>query len=160
TVSAPGFDFGPNFDYLGSWAQSKQLAELSMKTYNPLSDAAYYYSAQGAREDHLGYLKGDFALSDAVHLELQPYGHLDRGGGDWHAPSYGASYSPDPIMFRQSQYHDNRGGFLGKLSTSFNAASVPNKLEIGGWYETNDTDIRRPRWRLTNYASGPDVNFS
>lgn len=160
TVSAPGFTFGPDFDYLSSWTQSKQLAELSTKTYNALSDAAYFYSAQGAREDHLGYLKGDFALADAVHLELQPYMHLDRGGGDWHAPSYGASWSPDPIMFRQTQYHDDRLGFLGKLTSSFQTGSMPNKLEIGGWYESNDTQIRRPRWRLTNYQTGPDVNYS
>jgi iron complex outermembrane recepter protein len=160
TVSASGFTFGPDFDYLSSWSQSKQLAELSMKNYNALSDAAYFYSAQGAREDHLAYVKGDFALADAVHLEVQPYMHLDRGGGDWHAPSYGATWSPDPIMFRQSQYHDNRGGVTGKLTASFNAGDMPNKLEVGGWYESNTTDIRRPRWRLTDYASGPDVNYS
>jgi iron complex outermembrane receptor protein len=160
TVSAPGFTFGPDFDYLASWAQSKQLAELSMKSYDPLSDAAYFYSAQGAREDHLAYLRGDFALTDATHLEIQPYLHLDRGGGDWHAPSYGASWSPDPIMFRQTQYHDNRGGVLGKLTSSFETGSVPNKLEVGGWYESNDTRIRRPRWRLTSYQNGPDVNYS
>ena len=41
TVSAPGFSFGPDFDYLSSWSQSKTLAELSTKTYNALSDAAY-----------------------------------------------------------------------------------------------------------------------
>jgi iron complex outermembrane recepter protein len=155
TVSAPGFDFGPDFDYLSSWSQSKTLAELSTKNYNALSDAAYFYSAQGAREDHLAYVKGDFALSDAVHLEVQPYLHLDRGGGDWHAPSYGAAWSPDPIMFRQSQYHDNRSGLLGKLSSSFDN----NKLEVGGWYEANDIQNRRPRCRLTNYAAGPDVNY-
>ena len=103
----------------------------------------------------MAYLKGDFALSDAVHLEVQPYLHLDRGGGDWHAPSYGAAWSPDPIMFRQTQYHDNRAGLLGKLSSTFGN----NKLEIGGWYESNDTQNRRPRWRLTNYAAGPDVNY-
>ena len=95
-----------------------------------------------------------------MHLELQPYLHLDRGGGDWHAPSYGATWSPDPIMFRQTQYHDNRGGLLGKLTASFDAASLPNKLEVGGWYESNDTQIRRPRWRLANYQTGPDVDYS
>ena len=160
TVSAQGFDFGPNFDYLSSWSQSKQLAELSMKTYNALSDAAYFYSAQGARGDHLAYLKGDFALTDAVHLEVQPYLHLDRGGGDWHAPSYGASWSPDPIMFRQSQYKDNRGGVSSKLTAPFMTGSLGNTLEVGGWYESNNTNIRRPRWRLVNYAAGPDVNYN
>ena len=160
TVAVPGFTFGPDFDYLSSWSQSKQLAELSMTNYNALSDAAYFYSAQGAREDHLAYLKGDFALSDAMRLELQPYMHLDRGGGDWHAPSYGATWSPDPIMFRQTQYHDNRGGVLAKFTSSFETGSLPNRLEIGGWYESNDTRIRRPRWRLANYQNGPDVNYS
>jgi iron complex outermembrane receptor protein len=160
TEQDPGVGFGPMFDYLTSWAQAKQFAQASIPTYNPISDASYYSSAQGARLDHLAYLKGNFALTDAVKLEVQPYLHINRGGGDWHAPSYGASYSPDPIMFRQSQYHSNRGGVIGKLSSSFAVADVENQLEVGGWYEANSVNNRRPRWRLKNYAAGPEVDFA
>lgn len=160
TEQDPGVGFGPMFDYLTSWPTAKQFAEASVKTYNPISDASYFSSAQGARMDQLAYLKGELQLSDVVRVEVQPYFHMNRGGGDWHAPSYGAAYSPDPIMFRQSQYHTNRGGVLGKLTASFDAGDVQNAFEIGGWYESNDTNGRRPRWRLKNYAAGPDVDFA
>ena len=38
-------------------------------------------------------------------------------------------------MFRQSQYHSNRGGLLGKLSSTFDLGDVKNQLEVGGWYK-------------------------
>jgi iron complex outermembrane receptor protein len=160
SVQAPGVGVGPLLGDITDWSTSKQFAELSTKTYNPLTDAAYYSSAQGARLDHLAYLKGEFRLSDAVRVEVQPYFHINRGGGDWHAPSYGASYSPDPIMFRQTQYKANRGGVLGKLTSSFMMGDVSNALEVGTWIESNNSSNRRPRWRLKNYAAGPEVDFS
>lgn len=155
SVQAPGVSFGPSFDYLTSWAQAKTFA-----TNASLVDASYFSSAQGARLDHLAYLRGEFKVSDNARIEVQPYFHMDRGGGDWHAPSYGASYSPDPIMFRQSQYHTNRAGLLTKLAATFNTGNVANALEVGGWYESNETNGRRPRWRVANYALGPDVDFN
>jgi len=144
TIPDLGTGFGPNFDYFTNWATAKQFAELSTKAYNPYSDASYFSSAQGARMDQLAYLKGDLHLTDAIRLEVQPYFHMNRGGGDWHAPSYGASYSPDPIVFRQSQYHTNRAGLTSKLSAMFDAGDVKNAFEIGGWYESNETNGRRP----------------
>ncbi len=155
TEQDPGVGFGPNFDYLTNWSTAKQFA-----TNAQLVDASYFSSAQGARMDQLAYLKGDLHLTDAIRLELQPYFHMNRGGGDWHAPSYGASYSPDPIMFRQSQYHTNRAGLTGKLSATFDAGDVKNNFEVGGWYESNETNGRRPRWRLVNYTAGPEVDFN
>ncbi|AMW05660.1 TonB-dependent receptor [Gemmatimonas phototrophica] len=161
--TAPGssnFGFGPMFDYLTNWSQAKQFAEASIPTYTPLTDAAYFSSAQGARMDHLAYLKGEFKPWTNGRLEIQPYLHLNRGGGDWHAPSYGAAYSPDPIMFRQTQYNANRSGVMAKATTTFNAGSSANQLEVGGWYEMNESSNRRPRWRLKNYQQGPEVDFS
>ena len=130
TDKVAGVNLGPMLDYLTDWSQAKQFA-----TNASLVDAAYYSSAQGARLDHLAYLKGEFQLADQLCLEELPYLHINRGAGDWHAPSYGASYSPDPIMFRQSQYHSNRGGLLGKLSSTFDLGDVKNQLEVGGWYK-------------------------
>ncbi|HEY0776856.1 MAG TPA: TonB-dependent receptor [Gemmatirosa sp.] len=159
-VQAPGFTFGPKFDYLGSWAQAKQLAQLSQTTYNPLTDASYYWSAQGARQDHLAYLRGELALGGGLQLTVQPYFHANRGGGDWHAPSYGASWAPDPVNFRQTQYHDDRFGTTARLGRAFDLGATTNRFEVGTWLESNTTRIRRPRWGLVNYAAGPDVNFS
>ena len=64
-------------------------------------------------------------------MDVQPYLHLNRGGGDWHAPSYGAAYSPDPIMFRQTQYKANRTGIMAKATTSFMVGGVSNQFEVG-----------------------------
>ncbi len=151
----PGIKLGPMFDYLTTWSEAKAFA------INPqLVDAAYFASAQGARMDHLAYLKGEFQLAEQVRLEVQPYLHRNRGAGDWHAPSYGASYSPDPIMFRQSQYHSDRDGVTTKLSANFTLGSVRNQLEAGGWYESNTVNNRRPRWRMANYQNGPEVDFT
>ena len=91
TDKVAGVNLGPMLDYLTDWSQAKQFA-----TNASLVDAAYYSSAQGARLDHLAYLKGEFRLADRLRLEVQPYLHINRGAGDWHAPSYGASYSPRP----------------------------------------------------------------
>lgn len=160
-VRAPGLTIGPDFDYLGSWAQARQLAQLSQGgTYNALTDASYYWSAQGARQDHLAYLRGEFALATGVRLDVQPYYHANRGGGDWHAPSYGASWSPDPIMFRQTQYRGDRGGVTARLTADLAPGGVRNRLEVGAWREGNTTRIRRPRWRLADYEQGPTVDFS
>lgn len=154
------YGFGPMFDYFTDWATAKRFAEASIPTYTPLTDAAYFSSAQGARMDHLAYLKGEFKPTSNSRLEVQPYLHLNRGGGDWHAPSYGAAYSPDPIMFRQTQYKANRVGVMTKGTTSFTLGSVANQLEVGGWYEMNESSNRRPRWRLVNYQQGPEVDFN
>jgi iron complex outermembrane receptor protein len=159
-ITVPGVTFGPKFDYLGSWAQAKQFAEASLPTYNPITDASYFNSAQGARLDHLAYVKGEFALSDAITLNVQPYLHQNRGGGDWHAPSYGSSYSPDPIMFRQTQYRDLRYGTMANIRGTYELGGLANQFEVGTWLESNTSTIRRPRWRLVNYAAGPAVDYS
>ncbi len=149
--------FGPRTDYWTSWATAKQYAEYTLPPYNPLGDVAYFMSAQGARQDHLAYLRGDFRLGSRARVVVSPYVHRNRGGGDWHAPSYGASYSPDPIMFRQTQYAIDRRGVLATAVTELGSF---NRLEGGVWLESNDVRMRRPRWRLRNYQAGPEVDFS
>lgn len=151
--------FGPLTDNTGSWATAKQYAQLAAAG-NPAGDAIYYWSAQGARQDHLAYVAADVPLSDKVTLRLQPYFHHNTGAGDWHAPSYGSSAFPDPIMFRQTQYRFSRGGGIAKLSSLFTVGDVANRFEVGGWVESNSTNIRRPRWRLADYDAGPTVDFT
>lgn len=140
---------GRGWDQYSSWADARAAAASATP------DEAYFYSAEGARKDHLGYVRGDFKLGESTRLVITPYAHIHRGAGDWHAPSYGASWSPDSIMFRQSQYENHRYGTTAQATTSI----AGNKLEGGVWFEHNDVTNRRPRWRLQDYASGPAVNF-
>ncbi|GAC1655356.1 MAG: TonB-dependent receptor [Gemmatimonadaceae bacterium] len=140
---------GRLWDQYASWDSARTGAS------GPNPDEAYFYSAEGARKDHLAYVAADFKVGPLTHFLVTPYVHRDKGAGDWHAPSYGAAYSPDSIMFRQSQYDDRRYGATARLTTVIGASLV----EGGLWYEDNTTTIRRPRWRLVNYAQGPEVNF-
>ena len=140
---------GRDWDQYSNWSQA--LAAASSST----PDEAYFHTAQGARRDHLAYLKGSFRLTEKARLEIQPYLHTNRGAGDWTAPSYGAAWSPDPIYFRQTQYGAQRYGT--NVKATFDLPG--NELEVGGWYERNEASIRRVGWRLQNAATGPAVNF-
>ena len=142
---------GRMWDQFTDWSLAKQYATTSGQ-----EDEAYWQSSLGARRDNLAYVLGEFSLAEGTKLTLQPYLHRDKGNGDWTAPSYGATWSPDPIYFRQTQYQDRRYGTNAKLATTIGG----NALEAGLWFESNSTDIRRPAWRLVNYASGPTVDFN
>ncbi len=141
---------GRDWDQYSSW----QTAVTAASSSTP--DEAYYNTAQGARRDNIGYVKGMFRLADGVKVEVQPYVHTNRGAGDWTAPSYGSSWSPDPIFFRQTQYQSQRYGTNAKATFELPG----NEIEIGGWYERNESTIRRVGWRLQNYSAGPAVDFS
>ena len=141
---------GRDWDQYSNWATAVTAAQSTAP------DEAYYNTAQGARRDHLGYVKGMFRLADGARLEVQPYVHTNKGAGDWTAPSYGSSWSPDPIFFRQTQY-----GSLRYRTNAKATFELPgNELEIGGWFEHNESTIRRVGWRLKSFAAGPDVDFS
>jgi iron complex outermembrane recepter protein len=141
---------GRDWDQFSNWTQAVTAAGSNTP------DEAYYNTADGLRRDHLAYLKGTFRLSQSAKFEVQPYLHTNRGAGDWTAPSYGASWSPDPIYFRQTQYDSKRYGTNAKLTLDLPG----NELEVGGWYESNESHIRRVGWRLTNYSAGPAVDFT
>lgn len=141
---------GRDWDQFASWDAAKAAAR------GQTPDEAYYHSAQGARRDHLAYLQGDFRLGLLTRLVVQPYLHTNRGAGDWHAPSYGATWSPDPIYFRQTQYDTERQGVNARLSTVL----AGNRLEAGVWHERNQANIRRVGWRLRSFETGPEVDFS
>jgi iron complex outermembrane recepter protein len=145
--------FGPRTDYWTEWATAKQFAEYA-RIGNSLGDVAYYMSGSAMRQDHLGYLRGEWLLH-GVALQVTPYLHRGRGAGDWSAPSYGASYSPDPIMFRQSQYSIDRVGATALIGADIGG----NELRAGLWLESNEARIRRVRWRLLDYQRGPEVDF-
>ena len=138
------------------WDQYSNWSEALTAARSTTPDEAYFHSAQGARRDRLGYVKGIFRLSDVARFEVQPYLHTNRGAGDWTAPTYGATWSPDPIYFRQTQYDMQRFGANARVTFDLPG----NELEIGGWYENNESNIRRVGWRLANFASGPTVDFN
>ena len=140
-----------DWDQFSNWNEAKAAAVSSSP------DQAYFHSAHGARRDNLGYLAGEFTLSDRASLMITPYFHKNRGDGDWHAPNYGSTaFSPDPIYFRQTQYDNERMG----VNTKFTLTLGSNRLEAGAWYESNETHIRRVAWRLKDYNAGPDVDFA
>ncbi len=142
---------GREWDQFSDWNAAKSAALSSTP------DQAYFYSAEGARRDHLAYLSADFQLGDRAILSIKPYLHTNLGSGDWHAPNYGSTaFSPDPIYFRQTQYDTRRFGLLARSRVQFGN----NDLEVGGWVEQNEANIRRVAWRLTDYNGGPTVNFN
>ncbi len=141
---------GRDWDQYSDW----QTAVTAAQSSTP--DEAYFNTAQGARRDNIGYLKGIFRLADGAKLEVQPYAHTNRGAGDWTAPSYGAIWSAAPIYFRQTQYESQRYGT--NLKATFELPG--NDLELGGWYERNESTIRRVGWGLQNFSAGPAVDFN
>jgi iron complex outermembrane receptor protein len=143
---------GRDHDHFSNWALARQQATTSGQ-----EDLAYFHSAQGARRDHLAYLGADFQLSDRALVSIKPYLHTNEGAGDWHAPNYGSTaFSPDPVYFRQTQYDNNRAGLLARGRFQFGN----NDLELGTWLERNESNIRRVAWRMRDFASSPEVDFS
>lgn len=140
---------GREWDQYLNWNDAVEAASSATP------DEAYWQSARGARRDNLAYVMADFALGDRARLVLQPYFHTNKGNGDWTAPSYGASWSPDPIYFRQTQYDGERMGANARVTVH----AAGNDVEAGLWLESNTTNIRRPGWRLTDYHTGPSVAF-
>ncbi len=140
---------GREWDQYSSWpaAQAAALSETP--------DEAYFHSAIGARRDHLAYIAADFGLPGEAHLIVTPYFHTNKGVGDWHAPSYGATWSPDAIYFRETQYDTERKGVVARATVSI----AFNRLEGGAWFEDNNANIRRVGWRLRDYARAPEVDF-
>ena len=67
-----------------------------------------------------------------------------------------STWSPDPIYFRQTQYSAQRYGTNAKVMFELPG----NELEIGGWFEHNESTIRRVGWRLQNFTAGPAVDFN
>jgi iron complex outermembrane recepter protein len=142
---------GRMWDEFSNWADAKAYA-----TSTDQQDEAYWKSSLGARRDHLAYVRDDIALGEHTTLSVQPYVHADKGRGDWTAPSYGATWSPDPLYFRETQYNNFRSGSNAKIATNVSG----NALEAGLWYESNETHMKRPAWRLVNWQTGPEVDFN
>lgn len=141
---------GRDWDQFSDWRAAQSMAASATP------DEAYFHSAIGARRDHLAYLSGELPLGERARIVITPYVHTNKGNGDWHAPSYGSSFSPDPIYFRQTQYDNNRVGSNARFAATFGV----HEFEAGAWVERNESHIRRVGWRLRNYSTGPEVDFT
>jgi iron complex outermembrane receptor protein len=116
-----------------------------------------YYAAGGLRNDVIGYLKYNYALTSHLTSKTTVYGHHDAGTGLWFTP-YLATYDPStgaaisPISERTSEYRIARGGVISTLSYE----TARNTVEGGIWFEKESFDLARRFYGTT--LLGP--NFS
>ena len=114
--------------------------------YETVDDS--YFDAAGLRRDYLGGATFDARLTDALSLRLTGYYHDNRGQGLWFLP-----YTPTPggaaLSVRTTEYSILRGGALGHVALETGA----NRLEIGGWYESNNFRNARRFYGLADQAT-------
>jgi iron complex outermembrane receptor protein len=116
-----------------------------------------YYDAGGLRRDWLGGVTFDARLTDALSLVSTSYYHHNKGQGSWITPYAGTpAGAPDgrggtigtasPLAFRTTEYGIDRAGNLTRLAIETGA----NRLEIGGWYESNTFNQARRFYGMAN----------
>jgi len=123
--------------------------------YGTVDDS--YFDAGGVRRDYLGGLTVDARLLPTVELKLTGYYHTNRGQGGWilpyavtpaGAPNTDGSpiANPAPIGYRTTEYRIHRGGAVGSIAWDVGV----NRLEAGGWYESNSFDQARRFYGMTD----------
>ena len=128
-----------------------------------------YFDAGGLRRDYLTGATFDGRLSDDLEVKLTGYYHNNRGQGVWYLP-YVRTPGGSPLSVRTTEYNIDRGGALGHVAYT----TGPNRLEVGGWYESNAfrqarrfyglADQATPSLPVLQYKSNPfftqfDINF-
>ena len=111
--------------------------------YTSADDA--YFDAAGLRRDYLGGATFDGTLTDALSVKLTGYFHNNHGQGLWFLP-YSPTPGGSPLSVRATEYDIMRGGALGHGAYETGA----NRLEIGGWYESNNFRNARRFYGLAN----------
>jgi iron complex outermembrane receptor protein len=91
-----------------------------------------YFDAAGLRRDYVAALTFDAALTDALSLRATGYYHDNEGQGIWYTPYVGTPGGA-PISIRTTEYDIARAGAVVSAALETGA----NRLEIGGWYESN-----------------------
>jgi iron complex outermembrane receptor protein len=107
-----------------------------------------YFDAAGLRRDYLAGATFDGRLTDHVSLLLTGYYHDNRGQGLWFTP-YVPTPGGAPLSVRTTEYDIHRGGTIARLAIE----TGPNRLEIGGWYESNDFRNARRFYALAAQAT-------
>jgi iron complex outermembrane receptor protein len=103
-----------------------------------------YADAAGLRKDYIGAVTFQSQLTDSLSTKLTGYFHHNVGQGIWFTPYVATpTGAPDadgspiaagsPISVRTTEYDINRGGVTGNVALE----TGPNRLEVGGWYESN-----------------------
>ena len=103
-----------------------------------------YFNAAGLRKDYIGAVTFESHLSDAVTAKLTGYAHHNEGQGLWYTPYVptvagaqnqdgSAITNPSPLSIRTTEYDITRGGVTGSVAVE----TGRNRLEVGGWYESN-----------------------
>jgi iron complex outermembrane receptor protein len=115
-----------------------------------------YYDAAGLRRDYLAGATFDGRLTDQLTATLTGYYHDNHGQGVWYTP-YVPSPSGLPISVRTTEYDITRGGAIARIALETGI----NRLEIGGWYESNAFRNARRFYGLANQAtpSLPTLQF-
>ncbi len=116
-----------------------------------------YYDAAGVRRDWLGGVTVDARLTPELSLLSTTYYHHNKGQGSWITPYVATPVgapnvdgtpiaSPAPLSFRTTEYSIDRGGNLTRLTLETGA----NRLEVGGWYESNSFNQARRFYGIAN----------
>ncbi|PCG08517.1 TonB-dependent receptor [Sphingomonas ginsenosidimutans] len=119
-----------------------------------------YYDAAGVRRDWLGGITFDAKLTDMLSIVSTSYGHKNKGQGSWITPYVGSPAgvadgnggtlsAASPLSFRTTEYAIRRAGNLTSVALDTGA----NRLEVGGWYETNTFDQARRFYGMTSAAT-------
>jgi iron complex outermembrane receptor protein len=108
-----------------------------------------YYDAAGLRRDWLGGVTFETPLTDQLSVKVQGYYHNNHGQGLWWTP-YTDSPSGAPMAIRTTEYDMDRAGTIASLAWE----TGPNRLEVGGWYESNDFHQARRFYGLANTLAG------
>ena len=107
-----------------------------------------YYDASGLRRDYLTGATADIRLAPELTLTVTGYYHDNHGQGLWFTP-YVPTPGGAPISVRTTEYDIHRGGGIGRLAWE----SGDNRLEIGGWHESNGFRNARRFYGLANQAT-------
>lgn len=114
--------------------------------YTSVDDA--YYDAAGLRRDYLTGITMNAPVNEAVTLTLTGYYHNNHGQGLWYTP-YVPTPGGAPLSVRTTEYDINRAGTIARVAVETGA----NRLELGGWYESNSFRNARRFYGLANQNS-------
>nr|WP_230770248.1 TonB-dependent receptor [Sphingomonas sp. Leaf4] len=127
-----------------------------------------YYDAAGLRRDWLGGFTVDAKLTNALSLTSTSYYHHNKGQGSWitpYSPTPAGALGPDgvalaasatsttglasPLGFRTTEYGIDRAGNLTRIALT----TGPNRLEVGGWVESNTFQQARRFYGMNDGAT-------
>lgn len=114
--------------------------------YETVDDA--YYDAAGLRQDYLAGITFDGQLTEQLRVALTGYYHDNHGQGIWFTP-YVPTPGGAPISIRTTEYDMNRGGAIARVTYE----TGPNRLEFGGWFESNAFRNARRFYGLANESA-------